>query len=445
MESENITLRRKNAFLRKSCESLQNYNLSSSFNSDMAKSLPDLSTHDMGENEELKNKIKDLEIKLNSAHNEIDKLLLENTKLNNQLSNRDLRIKELLHICSSSSRQDDKRDSIRKKALSAIKRKINFGDKENCDTTPTRNLSLDDILTTLTSKTQVTIREISSAEITEKSNIADTKITGAHTHRSKEKNIYIFGGQTCSGLGLALYNSRSNTKYEKYTVSCFTKPEASTKEILRSCTSLILKNDDKLVLSVGENDINPISLTSELYNVLELFKNNNIIVLSVTRNSHLNTEMLNNQLKLLCSQYKNCNFIDINNNKNYQLRNNYHRNLCYKINLAIDYFDYKKKYLTFTNKQMRLVHNNCKPDTPKKGTIPYYFKKQINQNKSPNLQQEILPQLPKCSSSINGAVKGTIPYYFKTIIKKTNTLEITRTNTTQSQPKPQLFRSSYKK
>lgn len=437
----NITLRRKKTFSRKSYDSLQNHNLSSSLDSDMAKSLPDLSTYDLGENEELKSKIRDLELKLISAHNEIDKLILENTKLSKQLSNRELRIKELLHICSSGAKKDDRRDSIRKKALSAIKRKINFADQGNENYTPTRNSSLDEILSTLTTKNQPSLSD--TENITKKNNIAHTNVAGdtSNTAISKnEKKIMIFGSQTCSGLGPALHNARKNTNYQKYTISCLSKPDASTKDILNGCRNILMNDDDKLILSVGENDNNPYIVTSELYNILEKFKNNNIIVLSVTCNNFLNEKKLNHQLKLLCKQYKNCNFVYVNGKYKYNHMYNFYNDLCHKINLQIDYFDYKKKYLTFTKciKQNERIAkhtvNNSRVHLPRKGTIPYYFR---SLKCSTELQQQTIPK----DINDNRFKKGTIPYYFTKMASNRikNTQNIPNDDTIATKTNQQFF------
>lgn len=74
-----------------------------------------------------------------------------------------------------------------------------------------------------------------------------------------------------------------------------------------------------------------------------------------------------------------CTLIDINDFilcSDYNLK----KNICNKINLCIDYCEYKKQFLTCKNLR-NLFKNNVNEDNvkytdilPKRGTIPFYFK-----------------------------------------------------------------------
>lgn len=65
---------------------------------------------------------------------------------------------------------------------------------------------------------------------------------------------------------------------------------------------------------------------------------------------------------------------------NYKLKLNYLACLCEKINMCIDYMDYKNQYLCYEKIRNHLKKNTVKSKKTqktisKKGTIPFYFKK----------------------------------------------------------------------
>lgn len=219
-----------------------------------------------------------------------------------------------------------------------------------------------------------------------------------NTQRKPGRKICIIGSQQSKNLSMALIRSRRNSPYEKYTIEAFIKPDASTGDILKSCDLYDFSCDDKLILTVGENDCDPIKISSDLYTKINSLPQVHIIVTSVTFNRHLNEQKLNDMLRLICKRFPNCTFLNLDENI-YQ-NNTLHYNVCHKINLIIDQIDYNKKFLNF-KKQRPINHSSLK------GTIPYYFKKVTHDITTKNSHT--------LTSSQDAAKKGTIPFYFKPI------------------------------
>lgn len=315
----NVTIRNKKTSVRHetSYESLPCINNSSllSEDSNLMRSLPDLSTIQNDETiMELKSTINHMKLKIESADNEIDRLILENKLLKQTISDQDIKIKELIKICSSSSKT-----SLTKPSGKKIKqRRINFTPvglnkslfsdnyenqspillpnklvPEKCLTPSTSGLQN---LVSKNQKSGVSQNEL-KAKLTNTN--ADIPTSPEHTTDSKsppieitsikpnitckKRQIIIFGTQQCRGLVSKLLNSRVNTKYEQYSVSSITKPYAKCDEVLRGCESAMTSEKDKIVLCIGENDTNPTILLSELYYFLKLFKTNSVFLLDVKK------------------------------------------------------------------------------------------------------------------------------------------------------------------
>lgn len=219
--------------------------------------------------------------------------------------------------------------------------------------------------------------------------------------------IKIYGTQQCVGLASALLLKRQHTAYEKYLVTANTKPNATTKEVLRGCYEVSLRSQDKLVICVGENDCTPTAVLTNLKQLLNKFTNSSIIVLSVLNNKFLNPDMLNRNIKDLCKDYKNCHYINCNSKYYTSITD-----ICNFVNYTIDCIDYNFKYLDC--KQIKKFINRCsnpsfqsnKTITWPKGTIPYYF-----QPKNSTTE--------KCINKTN-AKPGTIPYYFNKYTDRSN-------------------------
>lgn len=412
MSYENITRRNPKAktLTRQNTSNTSSLSEDSDAEINKALSLPDLSTIPRHDIEDYIEQINTLKIQLESANNQIDELLLENSSLIKELEKKQALINKMNIILTGSTqnKKSKKKKMSDKKHLS--KRKLNF----QCDTPCSKaedEYSVSRSLRTDSKQTNILHATPEKKEF----NIST-------------KNIYIIGGQQCVGLASQLTTSRRDTKYEQYNISAITKPYALTKDILKSCYSLRAKRNDYVIISVGENDYNPTRLQIELSAALKYFENCNVILLGISANSYLNETKLNNYFKKICSNLSNCKLINCYNNN---LKNSiFIENLCYKINLYIDSCDYETKYLPmFKNKHFSrwtagksvsrvlqntqnansFVENSAFQLKPKKGTIPFYFPVLYKNNKniedSQNGQFITQPDIHKYK-------KGTIPFYF---------------------------------
>lgn len=157
-----------------------------------------------------------------------------------------------------------------------------------------------------------------------------------------KQNIIIVGTQQCTGLAAELIKSRINSSYEKYQVSAFIKPFATTEEALKICKHLEVNVHDKVILCVGENDEDPVTTMAELFIVLKLLQHTTVIVMNVINSKNLNNTLLNSRLKLICNKFKHSHFLE---SKKYY--HNHLKNISYNINLLIDSMYYNKTFLYF--------------------------------------------------------------------------------------------------
>lgn len=359
MEQENITFRNKRTNI--SCELLEELSDHSFLSSDsiIQRSLPDISTINSREDDFLR-EISNLKLKLENAYKEINTLIEENRGLQKKIIELEMKINNLLL------------------SMDKNKQKYNL----SIETGETKNLK----------------------------------------YTQENNNIWIYGDQKCIGLGARLYESRQSTTILKYNIISFTKPNASTEEILKGLHNISIVPQDKIILAVGENDRNPFDVISELHYILKKYRYYNIFVLQVLNNPYLNTVKLNSKLKLICNQFKNCKFIQLDqvNFKNIDIC----KYLCNRLNFNIDSIDYNVKFIRnrqFLTKNLTGARNacikthyphwkdnktlQCKDYKQIKGTIDYYFSK-LNSVKT------------EVKSNIMEAKKGTIPFYFPQIKKK---------------------------
>lgn len=444
--SENITIRKKTAIPTNSfdcTESFQNRSLSST-HTELARSLPDLSTLNSSELNEHKNTIKSLESELECAHNEIEKLNLENLELKKKLSERDLKIKELTHICSSSAYKESL--SLRKKALSSIKKKLNFCSNHETPVNKGRSLNVTStpFLQTGTQNTlnQETQTNHSVIEVPKLTNSSSSPVKNHDIHQ--KNRIWIFGGQQVSGIGVLLSDMRELTKYEQYTVSCLSKPYAASSEILKGCTNIMqMKKGDKIVISIGENDTNPLQTVCELYNTLKLITDYDVLILSIIENRFLNVNLINNEIKLVCEQFSNCKFLDLRNKKVFYTQPAFQSMICQRINFMIDCMDYDYKFLNFNKKKTKSnmfsasENSTCIDNSSKcrKGTIPYYFKRVDKKKCFSNQCLDTSANKPDMIYK-----KGTIPFYFaKTFKEKNRSQSIDSKNSDNDTASKQFF------
>lgn len=353
-----------------------------SSNSDeyLSNSLPDLSTrHQCNEDIEIyKDEIQLLKKQLEIALAEIENIRAENCLLKEQTIEQDRVIVQLKKICPSSSytpestlrkNKQTQRNTLHNSCVDLTLKSDDERDESKDNITCSKNINIQvdahqaNIQTNLPLENNITISSISEVKEYHKPTSPEIQ---------SRPQIIICGGQQLSGLASELIHSRMGSKYENYKVSALIKPNAETPEILKCCQNVHQSKDDYLILSVGENDVNPNKLLYELITIIKSLKNINIIIVNVCRNKSLNELMLNNLLKNICHNFENCRFLDIG--LNVQYKKNFLHNACYKINLILDNIYYTKHFLTLKKNdhvQKSQNYNNQKQQV--KGTIPYYF------------------------------------------------------------------------
>lgn len=391
----------------------------------------DGTTTNMSTLSEMQHTIAQLTTKLESTENELENTILENNELNKQVNKLTTEIKILKSLCHSST-------IIESTPIHTDKKKRHSRFSQNVLSTPSSprftantNCNTDAIHSHLQQKIIILQKELQNAEYeikTLNTQIQVLELTlmttpkpqltlSTETHSTKdftsdlqqclfEKTIAIFGAQQCVGLAAALLHSRKLTQYEKYGVVAQTMPYAYSEKIVKCCTKLRLRPEDKIVICLGENDRIVGHVLSQLKSVLMTFYKNTIIVLNVFKNNNLNVNKLNNGIKNICKYYKNCKFTD---SKYCNLPD-----ICKSINYLIDCEDYDKKFLNPVEIRKHLASSKLSflPKTtvnePKKGTIPFYFKSSNSGELSVNNLTSIPSEKPK---------KGTIPYYFHSVTK----------------------------
>lgn len=206
------------------------------------------------------------------------------------------------------------------------------------------------------------------------------------SHDISSPRILVLGDQQVRGFAQEIAKQRNNNKWNNvYSVLGISKPFATSTQVLCNFDKLSegLKSDDIIVLGIGSNDQNPYLLLTELCSSLHKVKNNKVFILNVLNNRYLNTNLLNMHIKLIVKNYPNCQFINTSdvmvtaNNYNFVSK----RFMCFKINIEIDNINYQKLVTSqfksrCANKHLQHYDNNVtETNMYKKGTIPYYFKK----------------------------------------------------------------------
>lgn len=385
--------------------------------------------------QELKETITQLESDLASTQNEFENTIIENNGLHRQINILKIEINSLKAICKSPQTRDQVSSSAKKI------RKSNHGVKINATSTPTTSsLNSRDMkqpehdTNDLIIKLQLRITELetdllkANKEISALSKEIDTWnyklkkrssspvtkaiLTTGRSSASPKNKLWIYGTQTCVGVASALMNSRSETKYGIYDVQAETKPFAQSKDILKNILESDVKDNDKLIICVGENDHDLKGLMSQLNKLFLRFSKNTIIFLNIFKNNFIYAYHLNNSIRKMCNKHKHCRFVEC---EQYTLID-----ICKSINYVIDCEDYDHKYLNFKETRQMIARNKqnhvLSNERHTKGTIPYYFHSiKTNYNTGTGYTNE-----PKIEITNNAKV-GTIPFYFQKLRQKDKT------------------------
>lgn len=350
---------------------------------------------------ELKNELEDLKVELQSTHNEVTNLVLENGNLKKELKKVLEQLNALKDICVSPvSSQKSHATAAR---IKGRKLQVQSTPKPNNDPILKHNKQIQTDFPTNKPTLQGNI--CSQQELTR---LPTVKLPTETRTTNIDNNIYIFGGQQCSGLSVQLLKARHG-KPQQYNITSFVKPGATTQEILSTCTSLKPTEKDKIILSVGEHDKNPTQAMIELGATIKQFTKSEVIVLNVLESDFLNEHKLNSSTDIICNNFHNCTHLNVKNR-------DYRTSLANVLSDIIDQLDYNRQYLGYNTRSNRCnkVHElqslyvknhdtRSAKSVINKGTIPFYFPKLSAVQKS-NTSGGPLNEIKE---------KGTIPYYFK--------------------------------
>lgn len=457
---ENITLRKKNVSM--SNTSMDSFETTTS--DYLVRSLPDLSAVGDNSNKELREEINTLKCQLQSAHNEIENLILENNSLRRVNEEQSKNIEILSQITKNTpskisqqksykcSTPKNKHGKSKKNHNNASISVLNSPSQNNSKNIPNSNTELSNAVESQNEK-KVKSKKLKNTSTI--NNVCSPINLGSEICKQgpsiTEKNkIIIVGDQRLRGLSTKLFKYKSNN----FTVSSTIKPNAKTPNILNSFNNVTnLCNKDFAIIGVGTNDRDPYSVFTNLCNMLDKLQVcKQVFLVKVESNKYLNVGLLNYKLNLIVNQYDNCTYIDLDTylSKYNNFSHNTYINCLYtKLKIEMDYQEYKSKFLSFsknTNNKLNSSKNKIKPikityheykenleklvsnrisnksdqssvKNKIKGTIPYYFGIKSGDNKLNNNIKHLL------SDSL--IKKGTIPYYFN--VKAGTTIENTNT------------------
>lgn len=465
--ADNVTVRvrPKKLFTQSnSIDSVQNLSLNSVESELHMRSLGylDLSTNDLNIDllENIKQENVSLQRKLVIANNEIDILTLENNKLQNIISQKNNQLASLKEICKSprhglrNSVQSGRKKS-RKQAIDNSRFSTPCHDQIGTNLTPMDGSLM--VAACSKSAKPVAMKSLTRRDEATTTMDAPLMVVGTpntptppttRTIPTTTRRIYIFGGRQCQGLASKLIDCNHGCD-----ITAFVKPEANTEQILNTCNTYNISNDDVIVLSVGEHDQNPTKVMTELSATLKLLQSRHVIVPSVKKNVYLNEKLLNNSLKMICAQYPNCNYLDLNIRKKLNIVKNYKltKDLFDILNLTTVLDRYSNRLWpvipmeipmmtvapsnknnrynisSSTYRCLRNVHvveaetdavpcvapvQVTRPPPPRRGTIPFYF--------SPERDGMTTSITATNATGKDSKKKGTIPFYFNVIKKDDN-------------------------
>lgn len=409
MESENITTRKP-----RRANSLDHlFTNNSTLLDTTMKSLPSTSMNDSATIINLNETVRRLTMELQSAHQEIENLNIENFRLKVDIGEFQKIIDTYKKIISSDLKDmtpttSRKRNLIRTTCTSTHSTPLKTQDFDPVNhglKTTQPPLLKRDIVTNTSQHLATSIDQNKSSnapinyspKLTQDTRHEDLIISSSNSEKVQEQSldissprILVFGDQQIRGFAQEIATQRNNNKWNNiYSISGISKPFATSTQVMCNFDKLSegLKTDDIIVLGIGSNDKNPYLFLTELCSSLHKVKNNKVFILNVLNNRYLNTNLLNIHIKLIVKNYPNCQFIDTSdvmvsaNNYNFVSK----RFMCFKINIEIDNINYQKLLTSqlksrCANKDMQHKYNNIVTKTKvyKKGTIPYYFKEQQN-------------------------------------------------------------------
>lgn len=168
----------------------------------------------------------------------------------------------------------------------------------------------------------------------------------------RKRKIIIIGDQQSGGMRNALQTLVG----PKFLVTCFWKAGARLSDINTAERAEIstLTDQDYVILMGGINEVNPFEFTSSMIVWLHSNKNLNIIVCEIPYNKNLQESKLNYELRLICKQYNNVSFLDMNYGRFQSIKHTFTRNLSrslLRMLLQKDYAAERDKYQNMLNQR----------------------------------------------------------------------------------------------
>lgn len=276
-EINNITLRRHQTIKSRSMDFLDQSNTSPMSCDELLGRSLDLSTNICSSYmAEMKDEIKQLKSNLESTQSEMENIILENLELKKTIANMNQELGILKQLCRSplttfrQNMSSSTKKSVRRRLTDSFRvspQKLN-----ESPLIPLQQLNKE--VTSSHSSKRTHLRENTCEErstaLQMDTETKETKMTNntenviLNTKTKCNKRAFIIGGSQCSGLSSQLTKSRFSTPYTTYQFSSIVKPNASTQEILTSAKLFNIKADDKLIISIGQNDDNTLKMTTEL-------------------------------------------------------------------------------------------------------------------------------------------------------------------------------------
>lgn len=126
---------------------------------------------------------------------------------------------------------------------------------------------------------------------------------------TRKLQVKIFSDQA----GLDMRSQLQDLLGNSFKVTSLVKPGATMAEVLRTCVAECkdFTNLDYILILGGSNDSNPLNLQSTLYHTLGQVRETNVLVGKIYKNKYLGVNMLNNSLKLVCSNFINSIFLPL--------------------------------------------------------------------------------------------------------------------------------------
>lgn len=255
---------------------------------------------------DLKDTIEILTTQLTSAHDEIAKLNIDITNLTKTQLDLERQIDTLKRIVNDRNITTSRQSTPKlKKKKSNLQHTLRSKLKEMLHGS-TENINKEDDNDRQTELHEVNISEGLIVD-EEKTPQASTPLKLRSKREIQDNYIYMYGGSQCAGLAPTLLYM---DQVEKYQITSSVEPDATTQHITHDIKYQRFSENDKIILSVGEHDNNPIDIVTTLNNALKYLGNCVVFILGIRNSKYMNNDVLNYILRSLC-QRENHKFIEI--------------------------------------------------------------------------------------------------------------------------------------